>query len=407
MIIYVLSGLWRRPGRTLGTLFGIAFGMALFIALTAAQTGFKEAARLPLAGIGADILLTRPVTSTDAASQTTRGVRQPFGLAPLDLNEVEELRSIPGVDFVSEGIYLWNFGADSYQTILGLEAAAAEAGPARVRNWVVSGRFFEPGERGVLVVDRHYAAFFQLEPGDSVDIGQASFQVVGIVEVPGGNQAAEANFYMPLADAQALSGLNERQVNQVYIRVGQAADIEAIVAESEQRLGRLTALTEQSIVQVMGGIARVTDRFAFLIAVVALLGGLFLAFLSMSSSVTARVKEIGVMKAVGWQAGQIERVILAEGALVSLIGALLGSVLGWLAIIALSQVPIELGQPGMETTPNLEGSNSISTIFLPASITTEAALLALIVTMIGGTLAGWLVARRAARQKPVEALRST
>jgi ABC-type antimicrobial peptide transport system permease subunit len=406
MSLYVLSGLWRRPGRTLGTLFGIAFGMALFIALTAAQTGFREAARSPLVGVGADILLTRPVSSMDAASQTTRGVRQPFGLAPLDLNELENLRSISGVDRVSGGLLLWNFGPDNYQTILGLDAVSSEVGPAQVRRWVVSGRFFEPGERGLLAVDRHYAAFFQLKPRDSVEIGGTTFQVVGIVEVPGGNQAAEANFYMPLADARALAGLNEEQVNQVYVRVAQAADVEAIVAESEQRLGRLTALTEQSIVQVMGGIARVTERFAGLTALAALLGGLFLAFLSMSASLTARTNEIGVMKAVGWQSREVERVILAEGALVSLVGALLGGVLGWLATIALSQVPIEFGKLGMETTPNLGVSTSLSTILLPARITAEAALLALAATMIGGIFAGWLVARQAARRKPAEALRS-
>jgi ABC-type antimicrobial peptide transport system permease subunit len=310
------------------------------------------------------------------------------------------------VDQVGGGVYLWNFGSDNYQTILGLDVSAGEVGPAQVRKWVVSGRFFEPGERGVLAVDRHYAAFFKLKLGDSIKIGEATFQIVGIVEVPGGNQAAEANFYMPLADAQALSGLNENQVNQVYVRVAQAADVEAIVAESEQRLGRLTALTEQSIVQVMGGIARITERFAGLTALAALLGGLLLAFLSMSASLTARMNEIGVMKAVGWQSRQIERVILAEGALVSLVGVLLGDVLGWLATIGLSQVPIEFGKLGMETTPNLGVSSSLTTIFLPARTTTQAALLALAVTMIGGTFAGWLVARQAARRKPAEALRS-
>lgn len=404
--VYVFSGLWRRPGRTLGTLLGIAFGVALFIALTAAQSGFREAARLPLAGVAADILLTRPVSSTDAASQTTRGVRQPFGLAPLDLTELENLRSIPGVDRVSGGVYLWNFGPDNYQTILGLDASTAEVGTAQVRKWVVSGRFFEPGERGVLAVDRHYAAFFQLKPGDSVKIGEATFQIVGIVEVPGGNQAAEANFYLPLADAQALSGLNEKQVNQVYVRVSQAADVEAIVTESEQRLGRLTALTEQSIVQVMGGIARITERFAGLTALAALLGGLLLAFLSMSASFTARINEIGVMKAVGWQSQQIEHVILAEAVLVSLVGALLGGALGYLATVALGQVPIEFGTLGMETTPNLGAPTSLTTFLLPARVTTESAVLALTATIIGGAFAGWLVARQVARRKPAEALRS-
>jgi ABC-type antimicrobial peptide transport system permease subunit len=250
---YLLAELRYRTGRAFGTLTGVALGVALFIALLAAGEGFREAARQPLAGVGADVLISRPAGQTGATAQTTRGVRQPFGLASLTLAEADALRTVPGVGAVSGGLLLWDFGPNSYQTLLGVDVSEESVGPAQAGEWVVAGRFFKPDERGVAVVDRHYAAFFNLQPGAPIDLGGLAFTVIGIVEVPGGNQAASANFYLPLADAQTLADLSAEQINQIYLRVEEASDVDAVVAASESRLGSISALTEQSIVQVMGG----------------------------------------------------------------------------------------------------------------------------------------------------------
>jgi ABC-type antimicrobial peptide transport system permease subunit len=83
MLTYLTAELRHRPGRTMGALIGVALGVALFIALTAAGSGFREAARQPLADIGADILISRSDNGGGVAAQTTRGVRQPFGLSLL------------------------------------------------------------------------------------------------------------------------------------------------------------------------------------------------------------------------------------------------------------------------------------------------------------------------------------
>ena len=186
MSVYLLAELRQRWGRALGTLVGVALGVALYVGLTAVAAGFAEAARQPLAGIDADILLSRPAGDGLPAGQTTRGVRQPFGLAPLTLDEAADLGAIDGVGGVSGGLLLWDFGANSYQTLLGIDLAQAGVGPARVSEWVVNGRFFQPGERNVVVVDRHFAAFFRLQPGMTHEIGNQTFTVVGVVELPDG-----------------------------------------------------------------------------------------------------------------------------------------------------------------------------------------------------------------------------
>jgi putative ABC transport system permease protein len=404
MLAYISAELRHRPGRTMGALIGVALGVALFIALIAAGNGFREAARQPLSGIGADILISRPDSTGSAAAQTTRGLRQPFGLSLLTIDEANELHDVNGISGVNGGLLLWDFGANSYQTLLGVDVAQTGVGPAQASDWIVNGRFFQPAETDVIVVDRHYAAFFGLGPGQMVEIGERPFTVIGVIEVPGGNQAAAANFYLPLADAQALVGLADNQINQIYVRVEEAGDVEAVVAESETRLGDISALTEQSIVQVMGGVAQVSDRFAGVAALVALLGGLILTGITLSAGINLRAGEIGVMKATGWQTRDVVRLFTVEGVLLSLLGAALGILLGWLAVLIIGQIPLDLTVLA-GTTPDLGTVAEVAAYTLPAHLSWNAVLLALGMAVTGGGLASLLSARRAAQLKPADALR--
>ena len=404
MTPYLIAELRHRIGRALGTLTGVALGVALYIALIAAGDGFREAARAPLAGIGADILISRPAMQAGATEQSTRGVRQPFGLATLTLAEANSLSDLDGVGAVSGGLLLWDFAAASYQTLLGIDLSAEGVGPTQVEDWIVSGRFFETDERDVVLVDRHYAAFFGLKPGAPVSIGGREFNVVGVVDVPSGNSAASANFYLPLADAQVLANLPADEINQIYLRVDEATQVENIVAESESRLGEISALTEQSIVQVMGGIAQVSDRFAGVAALVALLGGLLLTGVTLNSGIQLRAREIGVMKAIGWQARDVVKLFVTEGIALSLLGVLLGILLGWLSTLILGQISIDMTLLA-GTTPDFGTGPETSPVTLPAQLSLSAVLIASFTALISGSLASWFSARRAAQLKPAEAMR--
>jgi putative ABC transport system permease protein len=405
---YLFGSMQHRPGRSATTTLGAAIGVALFIALMAAGAGFREAARRPLAGVQADILLSRPAAGADlpASAQTVRGVRLPFGMSTMSLADVANAGSIPGVSAVAGGLLLWDFGPTSYQTVLGVDPNLAEVGPAQAQQWVVAGRFFQPGERGVAVVDRHYAAFFGLTAGDAVTIGGQPFQVVGIVEAQQGSQAAAANFYLPLADAQALAGLETDTINQIYVQVAQASAVDQVVQQSQDTLGNVSAITEQSIVQVMGGISRVSQRFTGVAALAALLGGLLLTGLALSSSVSERQTEIGVMKAVGWTARDVSTYFVVEGLALATAGALAGIFLGWLVTLGLGLIPLDLGPLNASTPTGLEVAVAGGTqMTLPAQISLPVAFLALVLTVLGGILASWLVARGAAATEPAKAFR--
>lgn len=77
-----------RLARALGVMEGIALGTALFVALTALGVGFRQASQAPLAGVAADLLITRPADDGSAAAQRTHDPRLPFGSTPFQPDEV-------------------------------------------------------------------------------------------------------------------------------------------------------------------------------------------------------------------------------------------------------------------------------------------------------------------------------
>jgi putative ABC transport system permease protein len=104
-------------------------------------------------------------------------------------------------------------------------------------------------------------------------------------------------------------------------------------------------------------------------------------------SVAERTREIGLRKALGARKRDILTQFLAESSLLSLLGGLIGVLLGWLIAVGIEQVSIVLGSP------------------FNTSISIDSILLATLFSAAVGLFFGLYPANRAASLEPVEALR--
>jgi putative ABC transport system permease protein len=137
--------------------------------------------------------------------------------------------------------------------------------------------------------------------------------------------------------------------------------------------------------------------------------------------VTRRVQEFGTLKAVGWRGGRIVSQVLGESLVTGICGGIAGTGLGiaGIAIINAVAVPLSAAVPSStgSNSPTISGSangviHSISgapashTIVVPlsASVTADAILLAIVLAVAGGLLAGLFGGWRAARLRPAAAL---
>jgi len=405
MTAYIFSQFLHRPARALGVVGGVALGAALFVALTALGAGFRQASQAPLAGVAADLLITRPADGTPATAQRTRGPRLPFGSAPFQRSEVNQINTVANITEIATALEIWDFGASQYQIVLGVDPDQKQVGPGRVlQDGLVSGRVFKSGETNVTVVDRHYAAIFSLKPGDTVTIGDRNFQVVGIVDQQGGSQAGAANLYIPLIDAQQLVNMSDGQVNQIYARVDDASQVDAIVGDLTTQLGTISAMSQESILQVMGGVARISTKFSAIAGLVGMVGGMALAWVALTGLVAERRREIGVMKAVGWRSQDVTRVFIGEIFLLGVFGGMLGIALGSGLAVMMGYLPVPT-VPISETLPGLAAVDlPAETNRLSATVSFNTLASALFTAVGGALLAGWRSVWQAAKLKPTQTL---
>jgi putative ABC transport system permease protein len=144
----------------------------------------------------------------------------------------------------------------------------------------------------------------------------------------------------------------------------------------------VTVITQDSVVNTFDKILTALTFTVAGIAAVSLAVAGVLVMNVMLVSVSQRTGEIGLLKAIGATQGQLQRWFLCEAALLSLAGALVGSVLGQFGILVLQWL-----------YPSF-----------PVALPVWARLSALAVALLTGLLFGVLPARKAARMDPVVAL---
>jgi len=414
-VSYLFAELSRRPGRTLSAVLSVALGVALFVGLQAYASGYRQAARAPLAQIGADIAAQRQGDVPEAF----QGIVFPHSTAPIHQDEISAVRRLPGVEAVGEAVLFWDFEPDQFLVVLGLDLTST-TGPGRLRAAVTAGRFLAVGERGVAVADATFAREKGLRLGETVPVAGQPFTLVGLVDTSRAGQVANANLYIPLADAQALSysAPNVRSVhdfraddaNILFIKANQA-QADAVIAAVTDLMGKKAIVSSaRSFSQVLGETFRLVDRFGWLVGLAGLLVAIAALLRAMTANLWERRRDIGVMRAVGWRRKDIMWQLTGEAVALALVGVLVGLVLAAFVTLILSQTRVTVPVPWeLSPTPHFlpGGAQAMAvTINLPAQINLAAALIALALALAGSAALSLGLAGRAARIKPAEVLRS-
>jgi putative ABC transport system permease protein len=229
--------------------------------------------------------------------------------------------------------------------------------------------------------------------GQYVRVGGQRCEIVGVTAPKGRvlGQSFDGFVLMPLSYHETLFG---RRLNgTISVKMREAADVAPAMARAEEALRverRLRPGTENTfsietadaLVAFWKSLTAVL--FSVIPAVVAIgivVGGIVIMNI-MLMSVSERTREIGIRKAIGARARDIERQFLAEAIALSSLGGLLGVAAGWVFALLVAAV-----------SP------------LPARITAWSVGVALVLSAGVGVLFGVYPARRAARLDPVTAIR--
>lgn len=415
--VYLFTELIRRPGRFMAAVLSVALGVALFISLQAYSTGYRQAARAPLALIGADIAAQRQ----GDVPEVFEGAVFPHSTAPIHPDEVEAIRRIPGVEAVGEAVLFWNFEPDRFLVVLGLDppvSAGKATGPGRLQAALEDGRFLAPNDRLTAVADISFAQENNLGLDDTLSIGSYYFSIVGLVDTSRVGQVANANIYIPLADAREIAGtaanvlavhdFRPKDSNILFIKANQT-QAENVTDTVNDLLGDQALVSSaQSFNEVLGASFRLIDQFGWVIGLVGLLIAIAGLFRSIVSNLQERRHDIALMRTVGWLRINIVGQLKAEAAALSFSGGILGLGFAMGITLILNQTGVTIPVPWeLSPTPHFLSGGALEmgiTIPLPAKIEWLTAFAALALAVLSGALVGIFLAGRAAKAKPSEVL---
>jgi len=406
---YIIKELLHRHNRTLVNILGIAVGIALFVSINATSTAYKKAVSRPFKNLGADLIVQRAEERNMQGGRppaSMRGIRLPFSnqlISPRDLNGITQ---IEGIDVGSSALLLWEFEKQGFRTIMGVDLDQPDLlGPVKVREWLKSGRF--PEKQGEAVLEKHYAKFKAIHLGDTFKISGSPFRVVGLLEIKEGAQVAAANIYLPLGDAQALIKGGPEAVNILYLRLQNPSMLNKVKKQISKEVKGVSVSSSDSFLELMGGVSMISGRFSMIASVVALLGAVLLIMKTMLSNLVERSREIGILKAVGWTHGEIQKQLMGEAFLQALIGGILGILVGYVISYGMGFLSISIPVPwDLNPLPAMAKAEAATqAVRLPVSVSLGLAATSMALSLIVGCVTGYLLGRRTSKMKPADILR--
>ncbi|MDD2612541.1 MAG: FtsX-like permease family protein, partial [Bacteroidales bacterium] len=237
-----------------------------------------------------------------------------------------------------------------------------------------------------------------------------SFQVVGIDTKTSNEEGGHC--YIPLSTAQKIynkadwidnisltvNGLYTKEANEEFGKDLKKTLSRVLIVDpdDEQAIGMWNQAADY--VQTMK-IFSTINLFVLFIGLCTLIAGIVGVGNIMVITVKERTREFGIKKALGATPGNILLSILLESVVITTTFGYIGLLFGVGLLEIISKV-ISMGSGGGK-----EGSQSMS-IFLDPSVDLSTAILATLILIFSGLIAGYIPARKAVRIKPIEAMRA-
>lgn len=389
----ILRSFLFRKKRTFLTVLGITIGTTLILTLVLLGEGLEKSLASQMQAFGGDIVYIFPGDKEDPLG----GILGGGHLRDKDLQVVEDVKGVEIVMGMQFKNFTVEYGGESevinvngspweetriiFEGSQGFDLSDGEWPTRDTANQVILGS---------IVAESKFSESPRV--GDEIIIGGKKFYVTGILQ-PIGNPDDDTRIWMSLDRYRVLSGDRDKlsagfaKVSSGYDARDVADDIQYAV--DRRRSGQsMVAFTSENALEIVGSVLGVVQLILSAFAAVALLVGGIGIMNTMFTSVLERTREVGVMKALGSTDRGILTLFLMESGLLGTIGGLIGIIISFIFAKLIEFAAVQ------------QNFDLLQIDFDPVIV-----LASLIFTFIIGTIFGAIPAMRAARLKPVDALR--
>ena len=404
MIGAMLSEAWLAMGanrlRTFLTMLGMVIGVGAVIILLAVGQGAQQQVQASIDSMGSNLLIIL------SGSTTSGGARMGGGAAPtLTIADAQAIEELPGVTAAApsaSGTAQLVYGSNNWSA----QITGTTPSYLGVRDWQLSAGFaftdsdVRSATRVALLGQAvSYNLFGDDDPvGKTIRIKNSPYVVLGILAAKGQSldgRDQDDTVLVPVTTAQRKLFGSQFTGTVRYI-MAQAESAEAMPAVEKSinellrqrhriRAGAENDFSVRNLTAMANTAAETAQVMSLMLGAIAsislLVGGIGIMNI-MLVSVTERTREIGIRMAIGARGKDILLQFLLEAIIISVVGCLIGVVLGVGGALAVQK---------FGGTQVLVTLNSIVTAFVVAAAV--------------GIFFGWYPARKASMLRPIEALR--
>ncbi|WP_158795772.1 ABC transporter permease [Pedobacter sp. L105] len=214
-----------------------------------------------------------------------------------------------------------------------------------------------------------------------------NYKIIGIFQTNVKN-VDKSKAYINISSARQLMDKNQDYVTDLQVNVRDFEITEPVVARIAPVIPYKVESWQTSNQQLEAG-SKLRNIIAQAVSLTILLVAGFGIYNIMNMTINEKIREIAILKAMGFSGRDVTQIFLAQAIVIGVIGGLIGMVLGFVIADVVNHIPFKLG-----------GLN-----YLPMAYRVKDYLLAFIFGLITTLVAGYLPARKASKIDPVDIIR--
>lgn len=393
IILSSTMDLLRNKMRTFLTSLGILIGVASVVLLLSFGLGLKEYIRQQFDSLGTNLVFVLPGQVFGSSGGGFATMRSAIQFDEKDLISLKKLRdAIYVIPIFTKSIKVEGNAKVDFAT---LNSTTDEIFPARNLE-IEFGRLFDKTEvdkktRVIVIGPKVIEKMFDnpvLALNKSLRIEGQTFKIIGILKAKGGGGFGGPDFdkfiYMPLKTGYILNP--EKNIANFLVKAPDNKPFDMFKEEVKMQMlkryedDEITVADSAQFISTISSIFGILNMVLVAIGAVSLLVGGIGIMNIMYVSVTERIREIGIRRALGAREKDILLLFLSESVLLSMFGGVMGLGMSFLVILLVQR-------------------------FFPAYIDLTSSIIAIGTSSFIGIFFGVFPARKAARLSPIDAIR--
>ena len=403
----------RNKTRSLLTAFGVFWGVFLLVVLSSTGNGFENGMLRQVEGVTPNTGLFFTGTTSEPYKGYQKGRSWSMNLS--DLEAIKD--NIPDIVAISPEASVWT--SEDKNVVYGNRSGSYTVKGVMpeynyiMKSRILKGRFINDADivnhrKVCLLGKRAYENLFDMgvDPlGKMVRVNGLYFQVVGVVSTYNSNVqingTPDESVVLPFTTMQQLFSKGD-DIDFFVMAANDNASIAELQDKVEQLLKQrhdiapddktaLSSFNLEDIFKMFKGLFIGIHILIWIVGLGTLMSGIIGVSNIMLVTVKERTREIGVRRAIGAKPKNIVTQVLSESLLLTTLAGLVGLCLG-VGIMAIVGT----------VTSNMPSDNMM---FLDPNMSFKAAVLATVIVILSGLLAGFLPALRAIQIKAIDAIR--